>query len=96
MTLIAGTPSFTRFYIKACAPEQFKTLDPPGPGGGEAQARALPRYAKWLDIEPMEGYGITELSPVVAVNVPREMVLADGRTIHGNRPGTVGLPVPGR
>ena len=26
VTLIAGTPSFTRFYIKNCPPEQFKTL----------------------------------------------------------------------
>ncbi len=48
-----------------------------------------------LNIEPMEGYGCTELSPVVAVNVPREVELKDGRRVHGNRLGTVGRPVPG-
>ncbi len=50
---------------------------------------------KSLGIEPMEGYGCTELSPVVAVNVPREITLKDGRKLHGNRLGTVGRPVPG-
>ena len=29
------------------------------------------------------------------MNIPTEMNLGDGRTIHGNRPGTVGVPVPG-
>jgi acyl-[acyl-carrier-protein]-phospholipid O-acyltransferase / long-chain-fatty-acid--[acyl-carrier-protein] ligase len=43
----------------------------------------------------MEGYGCTELSPVVAVNVPREVEQPDGRRIHGNRLGTVGQPLPG-
>ena len=44
---------------------------------------------------PLEGYGCTELSPVVAVNVPREVELPGGGTIYGNRLGTVGLPLPG-
>ena len=48
-----------------------------------------------LGIEPLEGYGCTELSPVVAVNVPRDVRLPDGRVIAGNRLGTVGMPVPG-
>src|SRR5262249_22203094 len=40
-----------------------------------------------------EGYGCTELSPVGAVNVPD---VQDGNVKQlGNRPGTIGLPVPG-
>jgi acyl-[acyl-carrier-protein]-phospholipid O-acyltransferase/long-chain-fatty-acid--[acyl-carrier-protein] ligase len=41
----------------------------------------------------MEGYGCTELSPVVSVNT-RNFQCADGRQI-GNKPGTVGHPIPG-
>jgi acyl-[acyl-carrier-protein]-phospholipid O-acyltransferase/long-chain-fatty-acid--[acyl-carrier-protein] ligase len=95
VTLIAGTPSFTRFYIKACPPEQFKTLTHLILGAEKLKPELYRDITNWLDIEPMEGYGTTELSPVVAANVPREVVLPDGRRIHGNRPGTVGLPVPG-
>ena len=32
---------------------------------------------------------------MVSVNTPHDMVLPDGRTVAGNRPGTVGLPLPG-
>ncbi len=95
VTLIAGTPSFTRFYIKSCPAEQFKTLTHLVLGAEKLKPELYRDINNWLDIEPMEGYGTTELSPVVAVNVPRAMQLADGRTVHGNRPGTVGLPVPG-
>ena len=31
----------------------------------------------------------------MAVNVPKEVQLRDGRKVHGNRLGTVGLPLPG-
>ncbi len=95
VTLIAGTPSFTRFYIKSCPAEQFKTLTHLILGAEKLKPELYRDINNWLGIEPMEGYGTTELSPVVAVNVPREVHLADGRTVHGNRPGTVGLPVPG-
>lgn len=95
VSLIAGTPSFTRFYIKSCPPEQFRTLTHLILGAEKLKPELYRDIEKWLNIEPMEGYGTTELSPVVAANVPRPLDLADGRTIHGNRPGTVGLPVPG-
>jgi acyl-[acyl-carrier-protein]-phospholipid O-acyltransferase / long-chain-fatty-acid--[acyl-carrier-protein] ligase len=95
VTLIAGTPSFTRLYIKSCPAEQFKTLTHLILGAEKLKTQLYRDINNWLGIEPMEGYGTTELSPVVAVNVPRKMQLADGREVHGNRPGTVGLPVPG-
>jgi acyl-[acyl-carrier-protein]-phospholipid O-acyltransferase/long-chain-fatty-acid--[acyl-carrier-protein] ligase len=95
VTLIAGTPSFTRFYIKSCLAEQFKTVTHLILGAEKLKPELYRDLARWLNIEPMEGYGTTELSPVVAVNVPVPMVLPDGREVHGNRPGTVGLPLPG-
>jgi len=95
VTLIAGTPSFTRFYIKSCPAEHFKTLTHLVLGAEKLKPELYRDINKWLGIEPMEGYGTTELSPVVAVNVPEEVVSPNGRRIHGNRPGTVGMPVPG-
>lgn len=95
VTLVAGTPSFTRFYLKNCPASQFKTLTHLILGAEKLKPELYRDISNWLDIEPMEGYGTTELSPVVAVNIPGEVTLEDGRTIHGNRPGTVGLPVPG-
>jgi acyl-[acyl-carrier-protein]-phospholipid O-acyltransferase / long-chain-fatty-acid--[acyl-carrier-protein] ligase len=95
VTLIAGTPSFTRFYLKNCGPEQFRTLTHLLLGAEKLKPETYRDINQTLGIEPMEGYGTTELSPVVAVNIPAEMNLGEGRTIYGNRPGTVGIPVPG-
>ncbi len=95
VTLIAGTPSFTRFYLKNCRPEQFKTLTHLLLGAEKLKPETYRDINQTLGIEPMEGYGTTELSPVVAVNVPADMKLPGDRKIYGNRPGTVGIPVPG-
>ena len=95
VTLLTGTPSFTRLYLKSCEPRQFKTITHWIVGAEKLKPELARDIQAALGIEPMEGYGCTELSPVVAVNVPREVELPDGRTVHGNRLGTVGLPVPG-
>ena len=95
VTLLIGTPSFTRLYLKSCDPSQFKTITHWIVGAEKLKPELASDLQAALLIEPMEGYGCTELSPVVAVNVPRDVELPDGRIIHGNRLGTVGLPVPG-
>lgn len=95
VTLIAGTPSFTRMYLKACRPEQFKSLKHLLLGAEKLKDETYREIKATLGIEPMQGYGTTELSPVVSVNVPAEKTLPDGRTLYANRPGSVGLPVPG-
>jgi acyl-[acyl-carrier-protein]-phospholipid O-acyltransferase/long-chain-fatty-acid--[acyl-carrier-protein] ligase len=43
----------------------------------------------------MQGYGLTETSPVVAANIPWDYEFDDGTKVCGHRDGTVGLPFPG-
>lgn len=95
VTMIAGTPSFTRLYIKNCPASQFKTLTHLLLGAEKLKPETYRDIKEALGIEPMEGYGTTELSPVVSVNIPTDMTLPGGLKLHGNRAGTVGVPVPG-
>ena len=95
VTLLDGHADFMRTYLQRCEPKQFATLVHLILGAEKLKPELAREIQEKLGIEPMEGYGCTELSPVVAVNTPHEMTLPDGRTVHGNRPGTVGLPLPG-
>jgi acyl-[acyl-carrier-protein]-phospholipid O-acyltransferase/long-chain-fatty-acid--[acyl-carrier-protein] ligase len=95
ITLIAATPTYARLYMQKCEVSQFKCLTHLLLGAEKLKPELFRDIQKTLGIEPMEGYGTTELSPVVALNVPHGKALPDGRQVHGNRPGTVGLPIPG-
>jgi acyl-[acyl-carrier-protein]-phospholipid O-acyltransferase/long-chain-fatty-acid--[acyl-carrier-protein] ligase len=50
-------------------------------------------YREKYGIDLLEGYGCTELAPVVSVNVPD--VIDNGEKQPGHKPGTVGRPIPG-
>ena len=45
--------------------------------------------------EIYEGYGTTETTPVASVNIPDRIDARDWKVQQGNKPGTVGLPLPG-
>jgi acyl-[acyl-carrier-protein]-phospholipid O-acyltransferase/long-chain-fatty-acid--[acyl-carrier-protein] ligase len=94
VTLIAASPTFARHYIQR-KPEQYATLYHLLLGAEKLQTRTAEEIRSKIHIEPLEGYGTTEMSPVAAVNVPFEVTLPDGRKVPGNRPGTVGRPLPG-
>jgi acyl-[acyl-carrier-protein]-phospholipid O-acyltransferase / long-chain-fatty-acid--[acyl-carrier-protein] ligase len=95
VTLLVGTPTFMRIYLKNCEPKQFQTITHLLLGAEKLKPELARDIGNALHIDPVEGYGCTELSPVVAVNVPNEVVMPDGRKISGNRLGTVGQPLPG-
>jgi len=94
-TLLAATPTFARGYAQRCDPEQFRTMKLLLLGAERLKPEIAQEIEEKLKIAAYQGYGCTELSPVVAVNVPTTMRTPAGLDVAGNRPGTVGMPLPG-
>ncbi len=92
-TIIIGTPSFYGQYIKKCAPGDFATLRYAVTGAEKLRENVARDFKSRFGIELMEGYGATELSPVVSVNVPD--VEHKNLRQAGFKPGTVGHAIPG-
>jgi acyl-[acyl-carrier-protein]-phospholipid O-acyltransferase / long-chain-fatty-acid--[acyl-carrier-protein] ligase len=94
-TLLICTPTFMRGYLNRAEPGAFGSVVHLVLGAEKLRPELAKEIRAKLGIEPLEGYGCTELSPVVSVNVPHDRPTRDGRTISGNRPGSVGTPLPG-
>ncbi|HKB04517.1 MAG TPA: AMP-binding protein [Gemmataceae bacterium] len=92
-TGMLGTATFLRFYLRRCDPDDFRTLRLLICGAEKLPPALAKEFEERFGILPMEGYGCTELSPVVAANVPD----VDVRGIKQvrNKIGTVGHPLPG-
>ncbi len=87
-TLLISTPTFCSAYVRKCQPEQFARLRLAIVGAERLREPIASAFKEKFGIELIEGYGCTEMAPVVAVNVPD----AAGA---GSRRGTVGRPLPG-
>ncbi|WZO97116.1 AMP-binding protein [Isosphaeraceae bacterium EP7] len=95
VTLMTATPTFMRTYIQRCKASQFSTLVHLLLGAEKLKPELAREIRESIKIEPLEGYGCTETSPVASVNKPYPAVNCHGKTLEGNRPGTVGLLMPG-
>jgi len=92
-TILISTPTFYSAYIRKCAPEQFATIRFPVVGAEKLRASIAAEYKEKFGRDLMEGYGCTEMSPAVAVNIPDFENHASKQ--KGMKPGTVGQPIPG-
>jgi len=95
VTMFATTPTFARNYLKRGSREQFKTVRMLMLGSEKLKPELARDIRQKLDIVPCEGYGTTELSPVVSGCVNFEVASPKGGFVSGNREGSVGQVVPG-
>jgi acyl-[acyl-carrier-protein]-phospholipid O-acyltransferase/long-chain-fatty-acid--[acyl-carrier-protein] ligase len=92
-SLIISTPTFCATYIRKCEPEQFRHLRYAIVGAERLRESIALAFKERFGVDLLEGYGCTEMGPVVAVNVPD--IQDRGERQRGTRNGTVGHPLPG-
>ena len=92
-TILLSTPTFLRNYLRRVTPDQFKSINLVVAGAEKLPAAVSDKFEEKFGVRPVEGYGCTELSPLVSVNVPKSRnENTDQLTL---REGTVGRPIPG-
>ncbi|HZD78842.1 MAG TPA: AMP-binding protein [Actinomycetota bacterium] len=93
-TMVISTPTFCAAYLRRVTPEQFAHLRYVVVGAEKLRAPLACAFREKYGVWPLEGYGCTEMSPVVAINRPD--VVLDGMTVEvGTKAGSVGRPIPG-
>jgi acyl-[acyl-carrier-protein]-phospholipid O-acyltransferase/long-chain-fatty-acid--[acyl-carrier-protein] ligase len=92
VTVLLATPTFLRLYLRRCEREDFAKLDLAVAGAEKLPTALSDAFEEKFGVRPVEGYGATELSPLVSVNVPASR--SQTSTVDCKE-GTVGRPVPG-
>ncbi|HEX9365889.1 MAG TPA: acyl-[ACP]--phospholipid O-acyltransferase, partial [Vicinamibacterales bacterium] len=92
-TILVSTPTFYSGYIRKCTREQFAGVRYALVGAEKLREPIATAFKEKFGITLLEGYGCTEMSPVVAVNAPD--VDDHGEHQRGSLAGTVGHPLPG-
>jgi long-chain acyl-CoA synthetase len=85
VTVFVAVPSMYRLLVRSkISAEPLRPLRLAVSGGDALPPNVRDGYRQRFGQELLEGYGLTETSPVISVNTPAE-----------NRPGTVGRVLPG-
>lgn len=92
-TILLATPTFLQLYLRRVAPAQFGSLRLVIVGAEKLPEPLARSFEETFGIRPLEGYGMTECSPVVAVSTLDYR--APGFFQPGSRRGFVGQPLPG-
>ncbi len=88
-TILFATPTFLQTYMRKCKPEQFESFRLVITGAEKLRPDIVTKFKEFTNGKLMitEGYGATELSPVVSVNVPDNF--EDLGKVIG-KPGSIG------
>jgi acyl-[acyl-carrier-protein]-phospholipid O-acyltransferase/long-chain-fatty-acid--[acyl-carrier-protein] ligase len=83
-TMLVGTPFFLAGYLKQSKTGDFSSLRLIVAGADKVPDWLRTAFQEQHGAELLEGYGTTETSPAISANSP-----------GANKPGSVGLPLPG-
>jgi acyl-[acyl-carrier-protein]-phospholipid O-acyltransferase/long-chain-fatty-acid--[acyl-carrier-protein] ligase len=96
VTIVLAAPTFLRGYLRKAERKQFESVRLTITGAEKLPRSLADAFADRLGIPVFEGYGLTETSPVVSVNLPDPIPALPGDPVQpSNRPGSVGKMVPG-
>ena len=95
-TVLLATPTFLRQYLKRVPRDAFGTLRRVVSGAEKLPADLRVAFRARFGCEILEGYGLTEASPVVSLNLPRPgLGLGADGIQQGSREGSAGRLLPG-
>lgn len=90
---LISTPTFLQNFIRRCSRQEFESLEFVICGAEKLTARIRNAFLEKFGKEPLEGYGVTECSPVVSTGIPNFKTARINQ--RGNKRGSVGRPLPG-
>lgn len=94
-TIIFSTPTFLNAYQRKCSKEQFESLRMIVVGAEKLKSTLSQDFYNKFEKTVFEGYGATEVSPIVSLGIHSFVNPKTGKVQIGNKLGTVGHPLPG-
>lgn len=96
LTLLLATPTFLRGYLRKVEPHQLRSLRLVITGAEKLPLDLAKSFEERFGQKVFEGYGLTETSPVVSVNLPEPQPTKPGEQVQPSaRLGSVGRMAPG-
>ncbi len=92
-TMLLATPTMLQSFIRRCEPELFGSLQYVIAGAEKLTQQVADAFEEKFGMRPLEGYGSTECSPIVTINV-RDFRGAGFYQVGAKR-GRIGHPLPG-
>jgi len=96
-TIFCATSTFLRLFTrnKRIHPLMLESLRVVVAGAERLSPEVREAFTLKFNKEIYEGYGTTETTPVASVNIPDRIDSRNWVVQQGNKPGTVGMPLPG-
>ncbi len=96
-TIMFGTSTFFRLYNRNSKlhPLMFESIRMVVAGAEKLKPEIKSAFKEKFALDIFEGYGTTETSPVISVNMPDSLDMDSMKPVIGNKLGSVGQALPG-